>query len=121
MKAALVLALSTVIFVGLGCGGPLLQNVPHPNNAAMAGGFAGAAAAATAISPANAQKNIEAANKAGARDKKPVNVKETVPPDVLDRLDNPTPDDGKPKAEPLPPGQDPKLDTTDASEGDHAP
>jgi hypothetical protein len=117
MKAALVIALSAM----LGCGGPLLQNVPHPNNTAMAAGFAGAAAAATAISPANAQKNVESANKAGARDKRPVNVKETVPADVLDRLDNPTPDDGKPKAEPLPPGQDPKMDTSDAGEGDHAP
>jgi hypothetical protein len=117
MKAAL----AWVSFAALGCGGPLLQNVPHPNNAAMGAGFAGAAAAATAISPAAAQKNVEAANKAGARDKKPVDVKETVPRDVLDRLDNPAPDDGKPKAEPLPPGQDPKIDSGDAAEAEHAP
>ena len=93
------------------CGGPALQNVPHPNNGAMAGGFAAAAAAATLADPAAAQKSAESQQNAGKVDKKPVKVNQTVPSDVLDRVDHPPPDDGEPKAQPLPPGQDPKEET----------
>jgi hypothetical protein len=112
MKAVLVAAVLAAADVG--CGGPALQGLPHPNNGAMAAGFAAVAGAATLASPASAQKSAEAQSKQGAVDgKKPVNVKETVPSDVLDRLDHPAPDDGTPKAQPLPPAQDPKLDTSD--------
>ena len=87
-----------------------MQNVPHPNNAAMAAGFAAAAGAATLASPADAQKHAEEKGKGDPAGKKPVDVKEQVPADVFDRLDNPPPDDGKPKAQPLPPMQEPKLE-----------
>lgn len=99
------------LVLAVSCGGPALQNVPHPNNGAMAGGFAAAAAAATLASPGMAQKSAESQQNAGSADKKPVKVNETVPADVLDRVDHPPPDDGKPKAEPLPPGQDPKEES----------
>lgn len=102
-----------MLFAVAACGGPALQNVPHPNNTAMAAGFAAAAAGATLASPADAQKKAEAQSKGQPADKKPKNVKETVPGDVLDRLDHPPPDDGKPKAQPLPPAQDPKTDPDD--------
>ena len=67
------------------CGGPALQNVPHPNNAAMAGGFAALAGAATLASPHDAAKKAE--EKGPAADSKPQKVKEHVPSDVFDRLD----------------------------------
>ncbi len=78
MRAALVLLLS------IACGGPALQNVPHPNNAAMAGGFAAAAAAITLASPDAATKKPE---KNVYDDRTGVQVKENVPSDVLDRAD----------------------------------
>src|SRR5256885_4135075 len=102
MRALLLVAV-------LGCGGPALQNVPHPNNAAMGAGFAAAAAAATLASPADAQKHAEEKGKGDPAGKQPVNVKEQVPKDVFDRLDNPAPDDGKPKPQPQPPMEEPKL------------
>jgi hypothetical protein len=67
------------------CGGPALQNAPHPNNAAMAGGFAALAGAATLASPRDATKKPE--EKGPAADTKPMKVKETVPAGVFDRLD----------------------------------
>ncbi len=75
---ALVLAVAA-------CGGPALQNLPHPNNAAMAGGFAAAAAAVTLASPTDAAKKAES-NKVSP-DAKPQKVKEQVPAGVFDRLD----------------------------------
>ncbi len=78
MRAALVMLLSVA------CGGPALQNVPHPNNAAMAGGFAAAAAAITLASPDTATRKPE---KNISDDQKGVTVKEHVTSDVLDRAD----------------------------------
>src|SRR5579883_1596553 len=104
---------AVLLAVVAACGGPALQNLPHPNNGVMAAGFAAVAGAATLASPASAQKSAESQSKAGAVDKRPVNVKETVPSDVLDRLDTQPPDDGKPKPQPLPPAQDPQPDTSD--------
>ncbi|HUJ57672.1 MAG TPA: hypothetical protein VLX92_04255 [Kofleriaceae bacterium] len=67
------------------CGGqPLLANAPHPNNAAVAGGAAAAAAAITLAAPDAATAKPESDRDA---DKKPITVKERVPADVLDRLD----------------------------------
>jgi hypothetical protein len=99
-----------LVCVLLGCGGPALQNVPHPSNGAMAAGFAAVAGAATLASPADAQKKAEAQSKGNPNNNKPMNVKETVPESALDSLDHQQPDDGKPKAQPLPPMQEPKLE-----------
>jgi hypothetical protein len=85
-RIALALLVGTL---AVGCGGgsqPLLANVPHPNNAAMAGGAAAAAAAITLASPDTATQKPE---KGQNGEKQAVDVKESVPGDVLDRLDHP--------------------------------
>ncbi len=65
-------------------GGPALQNVPRPNPAVVAGIAAGAAAAATIANPSAAGKIKEQEK---LSEKRPVKVKETIPGDVLDRMD----------------------------------
>jgi len=91
------------------CGGgpdPILRNVPAPNKAAVAGAAAAIAGAATLASPADAAKRQEK-NKT-PDEKKPIKVEETVPSDVLDRLDaNQKPETGpvtEPAAAPPAPG-----------------
>jgi hypothetical protein len=77
-----------VIIVGLfamGCGGPVLQNAPKPDPAVVAGAAAAIAGAATLADPNGAAKKQEA-NKPQS-EKRPQNVKATVPSDVFDRLD----------------------------------
>jgi hypothetical protein len=64
---------------------PLLANAPHPDNAAVAGGAAAAAAAMTLADPDAATRGKP--EKAKQDDKAPIEVKEHVTPDVLDRLD----------------------------------
>lgn len=72
--------------VALGaCGGPALQNAPHPNNGMMAGGFAAAAAAVTLASPHDAAKKAEGDQV--TPESKPQTVKQQVPAGVFDRLD----------------------------------
>jgi hypothetical protein len=66
------------------CGGPVLANAPRPPTAAVAGGAAGVAAVLTAIDPNAATRKPE---KKVDGPGQPVEVKETVPSDVLDRLD----------------------------------
>jgi hypothetical protein len=71
-----------------GCGGgpdPILRSVPQPNKAAAAGAAAAIAGAATLASPHDAAKRQEK-NKV-PDEKKPIEVKQNVPSDVLDRLD----------------------------------
>lgn len=75
------------------CGGgpaPFLRNVPQPNKAVVAGAAAAIAGAATLAAPQAAAKRQEE-NKV-PDEKKPIEVKQTVPSDVFDRLD------AKPKA-----------------------
>jgi hypothetical protein len=68
-----------------GCGGPpLLAKVPHPNKALVAGGAAAVAAAVTLADPDAASRRPEQKNDEA---KRPVEVRNTVPADVLDRLD----------------------------------
>jgi hypothetical protein len=70
-----------------GCGGgPLLQNLPRPNPAAVAGVAAAVAGAATLADPQGAARRQEAKDK-GEPDNQGVEVHEHVPADVLDRLD----------------------------------
>ena len=66
-------------------GGPALGGVPHPNNAAMAGGVAAAAAAITLADPHAADRKPEQRTQ---EEKRPVDVKEQVPASALDRLDS---------------------------------
>src|SRR5215470_15045682 len=77
------------IFVLLcSCGEPILKNAPKPDPGAVAGVAAAAAAAATLADPKAAGQRQEQKNK-GEPDNRGVEVKETVPADVLDRLDHP--------------------------------
>ncbi len=70
-----------------GCGGaPVLSGLPRPNKTAAAGIALGAAAAATALDPQGGQRIKEAGQPTEA-EKHPVEVKETIPADVLDRMD----------------------------------
>ncbi len=82
-----------------GCGGsPLLANAPHPNNAAVAGVAAAAAAAMTLADPNGTTFKRETLT---PDQQKEVDSHATVPTDVLDRLDNgPTKPATKPKQEP---------------------
>jgi hypothetical protein len=78
------------MLLGLGlvaCGAgsqPLLSGVPRVNPAGVAGVAAAAAAAITLASPGSAQQKPE--DKIN-ENTKPQKVDESVPPDVLDRLD----------------------------------
>lgn len=70
-----------------GCGEPILKNAPKPDPGAVAGVAAAAAAAATLADPQAAGRRQEEKSK-GEPDNRGVEVKETVPGDVLDRLDH---------------------------------
>lgn len=75
------------IVLALGaCGEPILRNAPKPDPGTVAGVAAAAAAAATLASPQTAAKKQEQKEK-GEPDNRGVEVKETVPADVFDRLD----------------------------------
>jgi hypothetical protein len=69
-----------------GCGSetPMLGGVPHPSNGAMAGGAAAAAAAMTLADPHASDRKPEQRQEA---EKRPVDVKEQVPPSAFDHLD----------------------------------
>lgn len=69
------------------CGGdPVLRNAPRPNTAAVAGGAAAIAGAATLADPNGQAQRVKEANQV---DKEPREQKHgpSVPADVLDRLD----------------------------------
>lgn len=82
-----------IIVLVAGCGEPVLRNAPKPNPGAVAGVAAAAAAAVTLASPQTAAQRQEQRQQ-GEPDNRGVKVKETVPADVLDRLDQHTPDAG---------------------------
>lgn len=93
---------NAMLFAVLGaCGGPVLQNVPRPNTAAVAGVAAGAAAALTLADPAAAAKRQEA--RAPDKSLRPKRTTATVPADVLDRLDEQQPDAAPATPAPPPP------------------
>lgn len=69
-----------------GCGEPILKNAPKPDPGAVAGVAAAAAAAATLADPRAASAMQEQKTK-GEPDNRGVEVKETVPSWVLDKLD----------------------------------
>jgi len=71
-----------------GCGEPILKNAPKPDPGAVAGVAAAAAAAVTLADPQAAARKQEQKTK-GEPDDRGVEVKETVPGSVFDRLDQP--------------------------------
>jgi hypothetical protein len=73
------------------CGEPILRNAPKPDPGTVAGVAAAAAAAATLASPQTAAQKQEEKTK-GEPNVRGVEVKETVPADVFDRLDHKTSD-----------------------------
>ena len=73
------------------CGEPILRNAPKPDPGAVAGVAAAAAAAATLASPQTAAQKQEEKTK-GEPNVRGVEVKETVPADVFDRIDHKTGD-----------------------------
>ena len=75
---------------------PLLSGVPRPNVAAAAGVTAAAAAAITLASPGAANQKPEDKVNAETR---PQQVNESVPSDVLDRLDEQTAGSATPSQE----------------------
>jgi hypothetical protein len=84
------------------CGGPALQNVPQPNPAVVAGMAAALAGAATLADPHGATHKPERQDEPNLDG---VEVKESVPAGVLDRLDKQPPAKAAPKpaAPPLAP------------------
>ena len=84
------------------CGDPILKNAPRPNPAAVAGVAAAAAAAATLAAP-QAAANRQEQKERGEPDNRGVDVKETVPADVFDRLDHRSGDAGVDAAAPATP------------------
>jgi hypothetical protein len=80
LVAALILSLC-------GCGGPpLLAGAPRPDPGVVAAIAAGIAAGATLADPASAGKRPE--GRRVSQSEAPSGRRETVPPDVLDRLDD---------------------------------
>ena len=79
-------AIALVVVAGCGAAPnqPVLANAPRPNPAAVAGVAAGAAAAITLADPDAATRGPE---KKQDVPKKEIQVKENVPADVLDRMD----------------------------------
>jgi hypothetical protein len=79
-------AIALVVVAGCGAAPnqPVLANAPRPNPAAVAGVAAGAAAAITLADPDAASRGPE---KKQDVPKKEIHVKENVPADVLDRMD----------------------------------
>lgn len=91
-----------------GCGEPILKNAPKPDPGAVAGVAAAAAAAATLADPQAAGRRQEQKNK-GEPDNRGVEVKETVPADVFDRLDHPRDAGAEAAAQPAAPSSSPSA------------
>lgn len=87
------------------CGEPILRNAPKPDPGVVAGVAAAAAAAAALASPQAAARRQEQRTK-GEPDDRGVEVKETVPADVFDRLDRQASDAGVDAAAPGAPAPD---------------
>ena len=87
------------------CSEPILRNAPKPSPAAVAGVAAAVAGAATLAAPQAAAARQEQKNR-GEPDNRGVEVNQTVPADVFDRLDHNASDagvDAPPPATPVRP------------------
>ena len=91
-----------LLLLAVGCGGPILGNVPRANPAAVAGVAAAVAGAATLADPNGAARRQEATQTPA--EKREIDQHQTVPRDVFDRLDA-QPKPAKPPAQPPPPPQ----------------
>ena len=69
------------------CGGPALQNAPRPDPGVVAAAAAAAATAATLADPDAAAMHQESKHDSDNQKPRDVKVTQSVPPDVLDRLD----------------------------------
>src|SRR5262252_10771797 len=76
-----------IVVLLCGCGEPILKNAPKPDPGAVAGVAAAAAAAATLADPRAASAKQEQKSK-GEPDNRGVEVKETVPASVFDKIDH---------------------------------
>lgn len=81
-----------LVFVAA-CGEPILRNAPRPDPGVVAGAAAAVAGAATLADPQGAAKRQELKDQKEPNNR-PVDVHETVPSDVLDRVDHKTADAG---------------------------
>ncbi|HTJ40985.1 MAG TPA: hypothetical protein VL463_02790 [Kofleriaceae bacterium] len=76
-----------VLLVLVSCGPPALNNLPRPDPNVVAAGAAAVAGAATLADPDGAAKHQEQKKDSEERKPRDVEVNQSVPSDVLDRLD----------------------------------
>lgn len=82
------LRIASLLVALAACGGPVLQNAPRPNPAAVAGIAAATAAAITLAAPDATARNAENVQRSGQIDRDvQAGSHETAPVEVLDRLD----------------------------------
>lgn len=91
-----------VVALAGACSEPILKNAPRPPASHVAGVAAAAATAVTLANPDAAAHKREEAQRAGAPPPRIHAVHETVPADVLDRLDHARPDTPTPLVAPQP-------------------
>lgn len=77
-----------VMALAAGCSEPILKNAPHPPASQVAGVAAAAATAVTLANPDAAAHKSEEAQRAAAPPPQTRAVHESIPADVLDRLDH---------------------------------
>ncbi len=75
------------VVLACACSEPILKNAPKPDPGAVAGVAAAAAAAATLAAPQAAAKRQESKHDSDEHNNQGVEVKQTVPEDVFDRID----------------------------------
>ncbi|MBL8622833.1 MAG: hypothetical protein JNK64_16070 [Myxococcales bacterium] len=97
-----ITSLLLVVALAGGCSEPILKNAPHPPSSHVAGVAAAAATAVTLANPDAAAHKSEEAQRAGAPPPRTTAVHETIPADVLDRLDHARPDTPPPRVAPQP-------------------
>jgi hypothetical protein len=85
--------LMLIVALAAGCSEPLLKNAPRPPSSQVAGVAAAAAAAVTLADPDAAARKGERAEREGVPPPRTRAVHETIPADVLDRLDRAHDDD----------------------------
>jgi 3'-phosphoadenosine 5'-phosphosulfate (PAPS) 3'-phosphatase len=83
-----------VVLALVSCGGPVLGNAPRPDPGVIAAAAAAAASAATLADPDGAAKHQEQKKDSDEHRPRDVQVDQSVPPDVLDRLDQEQARDG---------------------------
>ncbi len=98
------LRIASLLVALAACGGPVLQNAPRPNPAAVAGIAAATAAAITLAAPDATARNAENVQRSGQIDRDvQAGSHETAPVEVLDRLDAQQPAPTPPPAQNPPP------------------